>query len=100
MKDQFPFSQVVAVDVAKTTLDFAFADSNQTLSIDNDSDPIVSQLIGRIKNPQTTMVVMEATGGYEELLVTRLHQHRIAVAVVNPRRVRDFASRIGKDAKV
>ena len=38
---------------------------------------------------------MEATGGYEELLVGLLHQHDIAVAVVNPRRVRDFAKGIG-----
>src|SRR5439155_8343671 len=42
---------------------------------------------------------MEATGGYEELLVALLHQHQIAVAVVNPRRVRDVAAGIGQDAK-
>ncbi len=42
---------------------------------------------------------MEATGGYEELLVTLLHRHGIALAVVNPRRVRDFAAGIGRDAK-
>ena len=42
---------------------------------------------------------MEATGGYEEVLATLLHQHQIPLAVVNPRRVRDFAKGIGKDAK-
>ena len=42
---------------------------------------------------------MEATGGYEELLATLLHQRNIALAVVNPRRVRDFAAGIGEDAK-
>ncbi|NIS81879.1 MAG: transposase, partial [Anaerolineales bacterium] len=41
----------------------------------------------------------EATGGYEDRLVTLLHQHQIAVAVVNPRRVRQFADGIGSDAK-
>jgi transposase len=50
-------------------------------------------------NRQSPIVVMEATGGYEELLVGLLHQHDIAVAVVNPRRVRAFAAGIGKDAK-
>jgi transposase len=35
----------------------------------------------------------------QELLVRLLHQHRIAVAVVNPRRIRAFAAGIGKDAK-
>ena len=42
---------------------------------------------------------MEATGGYEERLVTLLHEHKIALTVVNPRRVRDFADGIGRDAK-
>ncbi|MBC8355239.1 MAG: transposase [Planctomycetes bacterium] len=28
-----------------------------------------------------------------------LHEHNIALAVVNPRRVRDFADGIGRDAK-
>ena len=42
---------------------------------------------------------MEATGGYESLLVSLLHEHQMALAVVNPRQVRDFAKGIGCDAK-
>ncbi len=42
---------------------------------------------------------MAATGGYEGLLVRLLHQHKIPLAVVNPRRVRNFADGIGRDAK-
>ena len=42
---------------------------------------------------------MEATGGHDDLLVELLHPHEIAVAVVNPRRVRAFADGIGQDAK-
>ena len=97
--DHSPFSVFVGVDVAKDKLDFAFADGKETLSIDNSQQQIVAELIERIKTPQSTLVVMEATGGYEELLVTQLQQHNIAVAVVNPRRVRAFAAGIGKDAK-
>jgi len=33
------------------------------------------------------------------LLVSLLHQHKIAVAVINPRRIRQFAEGIGRDAK-
>ena len=99
MNQQSPFSVVVGVDVSKAKLDFAFADGQETFSIDNTPPKIVAEPIGRIKNPKATIVVMEATGGYEELLVTLLHQHDIAVAVVNARRVRDFAKGIGKDAK-
>lgn len=98
-KPSSPFSVFVGVDVSKGQLDFAFADGQETWSIDNAEPQIVAELIGRIKNPPQTLVVMEATGGYEELLVKRLHQHQIAVAVVNPRRVRAFAAGIGKEAK-
>jgi transposase len=45
------------------------------------------------------MVVMEATGGYETLLLSQLTKHKIEASVVNPRQVRDFAKGIGVDAK-
>ena len=96
---QSPFSVVLGVDVSKAKLDCAFADGQETFSLDNTPQKIVAELVGRIKNPKATIVVLEATGGYEELLAGLLHQHDIAVAVVNPRRVRDFAKGIGKDAK-
>jgi transposase len=99
MKDQYPFSHVVGVDVSKNKLDVALGDDQQTLSIKNNAEQIVRQLIGRIDDPESTIVVLEATGGYENLLVTLLHQHQIALAVVNPRRIRDFADAIGRDAK-
>jgi len=38
-------------------------------------------------------------GAYESLLAKLLHQHPIALAVVNPRRVSSFAIGIGRDAK-
>ncbi len=99
MKSQGPFSQVVGVDVSKDKLDFAFDDDTQTSTLKNTKEQIVKELIGRVKNPKSTIAVMEATGGYEERLVTLLHEHKIALAVVNPRRVRDFADGIGRDAK-
>jgi transposase len=42
---------------------------------------------------------LEATGGLEVLAAATLSQADIAVAVVNPRQVRDFARAIGKLAK-
>ena len=99
MKDHYPFSQFVGVDVSKRKLDISFDESKQALTIDNAQEQIVTELIQTFENPESTIVVMEATGGYENLLVTLLHRHNIAVAVVNPRRIRDFATGIGKDAK-
>jgi transposase len=99
MKEQYPFSKLVGVDVSKAKLDFALADDSQSFSIENSEEQILSELIRRIENPHDTLVVMEATGGYEERLVSLLHRHNIALAVVNPRRIRNFAKGIGRDAK-
>ena len=76
MNDQSLLTEFLGVDVSKGKLDFAFADGKETWSIDNAQQPIVAELIGRIKNPLSTIVVMEATGGYEQALVTLLHQHQ------------------------
>jgi len=51
------------------------------------------------KKKRQVMVVMEGTGGYEFLLLKHLASHKLDAAVINPRRVRDFAKRIGLDAK-
>jgi len=48
---------------------------------------------------QATLVVVEATGGYENILVQVLLEKGIPVARVNPRQVRDFAKGCGILAK-
>jgi transposase len=45
------------------------------------------------------LVVMEATGGYERALWRALSENKISVAVVNPKRPRDFARAMGRLAK-
>jgi transposase len=95
MKVQESFVYVVGVDVSKAKLDIALP--NELLTIKNNTAAI-QQLVDRIAS-DAVIVVMEATGGYENQLVQALHMHGIALAVVNPRRVRDFAKGIGRDAK-
>ena len=89
------FAYVVGVDVSKAKLDIALP--TESLTIENNPQAI-QQLVNRIK-ADSVIVVLEATGGYESQLVQVLHDHEIALAVVNPRRVRDFAKAIGVDAK-
>ena len=45
------------------------------------------------------LVVVEATGGIERRLVTSLQAAGLAVAIVNPRQIRDFARATGLLAK-
>jgi transposase len=93
------FALFVGVDVSKAQLDVFIPDTQKRLTIDNSEDAIVSNLVKVLKCKKRVLVVLEATGGYESALVKVLGQHQIAVAVVNPRQVRDFAKGIGKDAK-
>lgn len=93
------FALFVGVDVSKSQLDIYVPDSRERLSIENSENAIVSELVKVLKSKKGVLVVMEATGGYESTLVKVLQERKIAVAVVNPRQVRDFARGIGRDAK-
>lgn len=89
---------VIGVDVAKAKLDIAW-NQNQMDQIENSREVIATKLVEKISEPESTLVVLEASGGYERTLVDTLQESGIAVAVVNPRRIRDFAKALGKDAK-
>ena len=97
-KETNSVSLFVGVDIAKDSLEIYLPFSKQNLSIENSLEAI-NDFCAIIKKKRKLMVVMEATGGYERLLVNRLFAHGITVAVVNPRQVRDFAKGIGLDAK-
>ena len=89
----------VGVDVSKASLDIYRPDTLELIKIDN-SETAVAEFCQQLqKKKRGLMVVMEATGGYETLLVNQLALHDLKAAVVNPRRVRDFAKGIGIDAK-
>jgi len=93
----YSFSRFVGIDVSKGTLDIASADG-QSATIGNTRKAIITWINSLLETAKT-IVVMEATGDYESLLVKILHERKIALAVVNPRQVRDFAKGIGKNAK-
>lgn len=89
----------VGVDVSKQTLDVYRSDTGEFSKIENSQQAIKELCLKFQKQKRTVMFVMEATGGYETLLVNQLAIHRLQAAVVNPRQVRDFAKGIGRDAK-
>ena len=89
----------VGVDVSKATLDVYQPDTKELMKIENSEDAIKSLCSQLEKKKRQVMVVMEGTGGYEYLLLRALASHKLDAAVINPRRVRDFAKGIGLDAK-
>jgi len=88
----------VGIDVSKKTLDIHYRPTGEYKTILNEEEAIESlteELI--LKKP--TLMVLEATGGYESLCTALLASKGLAVAVVNPRQTRSFAKALGILAK-
>ena len=89
----------VGVDVSKDSLDIFRPDSNEVSKIENSETAIQEFCLKLQKKKRNVIVVMEATGGYETLLVNQLAKHDVQAAVANPRQVRAFARGLGIDPK-
>jgi transposase len=87
----------IGIDVAKARLDVAVTD-HPPRSFVNDGDGIRT-LVDFCRPLRPTLIVLEATGGYETATVAALALTGLPVAVVNPRQVRDFARALGILAK-
>jgi len=90
--------KILGVDVSKSTLDLFLAPENKLWQVPN-SQAGVKKLIARLALTPVDLVILEATGGYQSLLVEELHTAGVPVKVANPRQIRDFAkslNRLGK----
>jgi transposase len=87
--------RVIGIDVAKDKMDIADAAKQLPGQIRN-CPAGLERLTGDLKDTEQVLVVCEASGGYELLLVRALHKAGIPVAVVNPYQVRQFARGFGK----
>jgi transposase len=88
----------VGIDVAKATLDLAVEPSKETWTVPNDAAGI-RELISRLVPLAPTLIVLEATGGFEVAVTAGLASVELPIVVVNPRQVRDFARALGQLAK-
>lgn len=88
----------VGVDVSKKTLEVSILPSGDLFSLPNDHDGL-DELTATLQKARPTLVVLEATGGYERPAVAALAASGIATAVVDPRQARDFAKATGRLAK-
>ena len=87
----------VGIDVSKAQLDVAVRPDGR-FAVSND-DAGIAQVIERLSAGPPTLVVVEATGGFEMPLAGALAAAGFPVVVVNPRQVRDFAKATGRLAK-
>ena len=82
---------VVGIDVSKSRLDVAV--TGEFWSTPNDIDGI-GKLIDRLKLLVPSLVVVESTGGLERGVLAELSSAGMPIALVNPRRMREFAKSI------
>lgn len=88
----------IGIDVSKSRLDVAQIPKAKSWSVNNDAQSI-GDLVKGLGELKPTLVVLEATGGYESLLTAALLTAHLPTAAVNPRRVRDFARSKNRLAK-
>jgi transposase len=88
----------VGIDVAQESLEIAVRPTAEQWQSTTDEEGL-AQLTHRLQRLQPTLIVLEATGGLENLVAATLAAGQLPVVVVNPRQVRDFAKATGRLAK-
>ena len=86
------------IDVSKTSLDVGIGGETRVVRYSYDAAGIEA-VVGVLQRHEPSCIVVEATGNLEKELVTALVLAALPVAVVNPKRVRDFARASGQLAK-
>jgi transposase len=89
----------VGIDVAKDWCDLAVEGGKRVEHFPTDSPAGRSRLVAKLRAARPALVCLEASGGYEIPLVRDLQDAGVPVAVVNPKRIRDFAKAAGLLAK-
>jgi transposase len=88
----------VGIDVSKDTLDVAVLGKKPIVQFANTKKGI-AKLVQHMKHLKPKLIVVEATGGYEEAQVLALFEAGLPVALVSPQRVRQYAKAKGLLAK-
>lgn len=88
----------IGIDVSKDTLDVGLVPQGDIRQFPN-TEGGCSALIAWLAKKTPSLIVAEASGGYEMLSVGTLAAASLPVVVVNPRLVRNFARALGKLAK-
>ncbi len=92
------FESFVGIDVARDKFDVGILPTGDAFSLTYD-EVGMQDLRKRLRRFTNCLIVLEGTGGLEQRLVAELQEDDLAVAIANPRQVRDYARGIGYLAK-
>ena len=88
----------VGIDVGKDSLVVARYPTGERWTSETTAEA-VEALVTRLRAVSPTIVIVEATGGYERAVVASGAAAGLPMAVINPRQVRAFAQALGRTAK-
>jgi len=88
----------VGIDVAKDRLDVHVHPVGERFHVVRDANGL-AQLVERLRARSPTLVAVEATGGFEKIVVAELAAAKLPVWRANPAQVRAFAQALGRRAK-
>jgi len=88
----------VGIDVSKDRLDVAVDPDGEAFVVERNGTGL-QQLVARLKQLAPTIVVLEATGGFETVAAAAVGGAGLPIAIVNPAQVRAFAKALGRRAK-
>jgi transposase len=94
------YQRVCGIDVGSQLLEVLLLGEALDLGFSTGNDPQgFAKIIKFCREHRIELVVLEATGGYQRALAVALAEAQIAVAVVNPARIRHYALAEGLIAK-
>lgn len=88
----------IGIDISKETLEVAVHETNTHWTAKHEFTAF-PEIIKALRSLTPTRIVLEASGGLENLLVSYLAAAGLPVIVINPRQARDFARAAGQLAK-
>jgi len=87
----------VGIDVAKDTVEVVCSDASSQSFTNNEAGH--AKVLRWLARKSVALLVLEATGGYEQACAVALAAAGLPVSVLNPRQARDFARAMGRLAK-
>ena len=88
----------VGIDVSKDRLDVHVRPADEAFAVARDGEGLAA-LIERLLALRPHLIAIEATGGFETVVVAALAAAKLPVVVVNPAQIRAYARSLGYRAK-
>jgi transposase len=88
----------VGIDVSKDRLDVHVLPQDVAFSVERNGKGL-GELVERLKPFAPSLVVVEATGGFESTTAAAVAGAGLPLAVINPAQIRHYAQALGKRAK-